>query len=348
MPLIFIYNQFSHYRNELFQNLIAKYDTDLKIYYGSNSFDLINQLGRSELKNIYIKNILIWQTGSIDKFFKTPKNSVFILTGEVNIISNWMICILGLFSSKRVFLHTHGFTFRENWFLRVCRFTFYKLADGIIVYDNFQANYAKRFFHLNAVSINNSISYNDLLRIRNGVKWNIDADKLLYIGRVTKQKNLEWLIQSISNTDFELVLIGPIQENYEFELVNLAKISNVNLLILGEIYNNEVLLEFANDALCTILPGNCGLSGLHSLQLGLPVVTHNDRRTQTPEFNYVIDGFNGFTYEKDSSKDLIECIRNCKKLREDLDINSIHYWEYLDRNFSLAFQLGVLENLFEQ
>ena len=59
----------------------------------------------------------------------------------------------------------------------------------------------------------------------------------------------------------------------------------------------------------SVVPGDIGLSAIHSLTYGTPVVTHNDFTTHKPEFEAIKDGKSGSFYNSGSVADLIEKIR---------------------------------------
>lgn len=347
MNCIIIYNQYSHYRKDLFDSLVSDENVNFQLFYGLNSSDFIKQFGLSQLKNIYFKEHLIWQRGAVSIFLKSKPNSKFILTGEVTILSNWLICLFAKFSSKKVFLHSHGFTFRENHFLRLVRFSFYKLSSGMLLYDSFQLRYIRKYYGIKSISINNSVFYDDLKELRNQIIWNNKSSEILYIGRIIAGKNLEWLIEAISNTRYTLKFIGPGSDVYFNELKLLSARHKVSLVILSELYNNRALLEHTNNSICMVLPGNCGLSGLHSIQLGLPVVTHSYRQLQTPEFNYIIEGINGYLYKYNERESFLKCIENCERIKsQSCNLNDF-YWNYIEENFSINSQISKISKFIQ-
>jgi len=347
MRCVVFYNQFSHYRKDLFLELIKDEHCDFSIFYGSNSFDLVEQIGKPQLKNIYFSKYLFWQVGAINIFLNESRNTRFILTGEVNILSNWLICLMSKFNGKKIFFHTHGFTFREGILLKTIRRVFYSMADGLLLYDSYQLKYLKNKYNLNCLSVNNSFNYFELRNIRSSIKWSGNSKNILFIGRIVPNKNLESLITSLSDTDYKLQFIGPGSSEYISTLKGLALNSRLSIEFIGSLYNNMVLLEYANNAICSIFPGNCGLGGLHSIQIGLPVITHYRREIQTPEFNYIVEGLNGFLYEYDSDISLKLCIEKAYDLRKNNSNNSnyLNYWRYIDDNFSVDYQIKVIKSL---
>lgn len=61
----------------------------------------------------------------------------------------------------------------------------------------------------------------------------------------------------------------------------------------GPCYEDKILAElFYNSQVC-VSPGNVGLTAIHSLTFGCPVITHGDFPHQGPEFESIIPGKTG-------------------------------------------------------
>ncbi len=82
-----------------------------------------------------------------------------------------------------------------------------------------------------------------------------------------------------------------------------------NVWLFGPCYEEDVIGELIYNADICVSPGSIGLTAIHSLMYGTPVVTHNDLTTQGPEFEAIIEGYNGAFFEKDNVNDL------CKKIK---------------------------------
>jgi glycosyltransferase involved in cell wall biosynthesis len=58
-----------------------------------------------------------------------------------------------------------------------------------------------------------------------------------------------------------------------------------------------------------VAPGEVGLTAMHSLVYGTPVITHNNYLFQMPEYEAIIEGKTGSLYEYGSNDSLIEKIK---------------------------------------
>ncbi|MCH7658927.1 MAG: glycosyltransferase, partial [Bacteroidetes bacterium] len=106
-------------------------------------------------------------------------------------------------------------------------------------------------------------------------------------------------------------------------LKNLAKECNVfeNIVFTGEKYgkdNHQYFLE--SDVF--VYPGGIGLSILHAMSFGLPVITTDDLTSQFPEFELLLPGINGDVYKDNSAEDLADKI-SIWKLKSETSGNTI-------------------------
>jgi len=138
---------------------------------------------------------------------------------------------------------------------------------------------------------------------------------LLFVGRLTKVKQLDWLIKAISMHDnkglnYNLLIVGDGEE--KARLSNMAADAGVaeRIWFYGECYDDSKLnILIYNSDLC-VSPGNVGLTALHSMIYGTPVLSHDDFETQMPEYETIVPGETGDLYRYGSFEDF------CKKIEE--------------------------------
>ena len=82
---------------------------------------------------------------------------------------------------------------------------------------------------------------------------------------------------------------------------------------MGEIFDEEVISEkiFFSD-IC-VSPGNVGLTAIHSLTYGTPVLTHDNFNFQMPEAEAIKENISGIFFRIDNANDLSKKIETFKK-----------------------------------
>src|SRR5581483_8267639 len=125
--------------------------------------------------------------------------------------------------------------------------------------------------------------------------------------RLTEKKRFDLLIRALGminrrsrRVDLLLVGDGPARS----ALQTLARSEGVNVAFAGACYDEPQLARYFACACVTASPGEVGLTCMHSLGYGVPVITHNDPGRQMPEFEAIVPGITGDLVEPDNVVDL--------------------------------------------
>ena len=337
-----VYHYFAHYRepvlNELAESVKYKYEfisddktkTNIKIL-GQEYFDALSR-DHPSTQWVHVKNYwlgpLLWQRGLLKQAMRKEIRT-FIFLGDAFLISTWFASLIARMSGKRVFFWTHGLYGRESkpklWY----RLTFYRLASaGLFLYGNYAKKLLieKGFGADRLYNIYNSLDYQQQRKLREGldqtnaneVRQRLFGDHAqlpiaFFVGRLTPEKKLGMLIDAFLQLHAEgqkinLLLIGsgPV----ESELRNsIPSDLQSHVKFFGACHDENVLAEmiYASDVCAS--PGNIGLTAMHSLAYGTPVVTHDDGKWQGPEFEAIQDGFNGSLFDKNDADGLLNALR---------------------------------------
>jgi len=145
----------------------------------------------------------------------------------------------------------------------------------------------------------------------------------IFIGRLTEEKKIGYLLEAIClckrrGNSYNCLIVGG-----GSELDNLRHLSNSmgisnSICFYGPCYDEHINAKLIMLAECCVSPGNVGLTAIHSLSLGTPVITHRNMFNQGPEAEAVIEGETGLYFEEDDTNSLSdvidEFILNRKKL----------------------------------
>jgi glycosyltransferase involved in cell wall biosynthesis len=320
----FITNQAPHYRSALWKRLCENAEIDAIFLFGEGHSDQIKTIDFSEpqwadkkyklrrLKNLYVKNVLLWQHGVLKHVWDTDAEAVVFL-GDMYIISTWIAVWLARCRGIVVLFWGHGLYGAEsrlkNWFrtrflrLANCNLVYGKHARGLLIQSGLPSNFIRVVY--------NSLEYAHQLAIRETViqadffssqGWFDDpsAPTLLFVGRLTPEKRLACLIDAVKSLRgqgqiFNLLIVGDGADTQRLRTLAADLIGQVHFY--GASYREEELGRLiANSDLC-VSPGNVGLTAMHALGYGTPVCTHSDLTRQMPEAESVIEGRTGVFFD---------------------------------------------------
>ena len=116
--------------------------------------------------------------------------------------------------------------------------------------------------------------------------------------------------------------------------------------LYGPCYDDCTLGELFYNATVCVSPGNVGLTAIHALSFGCPVLTHGDFAHQMPEFEAICPGKTGDFFRKDDLEDMRNTIRKWITMdpaqREAARKNA---YEEIDRKWNIHYQLEILKKV---
>jgi len=335
--VLICYHYFPHYRLPVMKELakdnnynflyISGDKTDIEIKIINESEAKINNISYFSIRNHWLfGKKFLWQKDIIRICAKSNFDAVIFLANP-HIITTWLSLFIVRVRRKKIFLWGH-FTLRNSWKDKF-KIIFYHLADGLLLYGNYAKKKLidKGFNPKRLFVIYNSLDYEKQVRLRTCLNkselQNIKSKLfnyqnlpiLLFIGRLTYEKKIPDLVKVCKKLHEEyhpvnLLIIGDGEEKE-----NLMKLVSKNDLIdfvafIGECYDEAKLCKLISLSDLCISPGNIGLTSMHSLVYGIPVITHDNPIFQNPEFESVINGKTGAFYRYGSFDSLYNTVKS--------------------------------------
>ena len=357
--VLIVYHYIAHYRFPIFNLLSKSEDPKYTILSGIESDinikkvdeHLLNISGSEggikwlKVNNYWILRYFLFQPGAIKYSFSKQYDTIIYL-GNMYYLSTWIGAIVAKFTNKKVVFWTHGFIREEKNFQGFLRVIFYKLADEILVYGQRAKNIlVTKGFSENKISVvYNSLDYDRQLKVRNDIlteeKLEIFKDNELpvfgFIGRLTKQKRTDLLVEVLyeinkGNYKANLLIIGDGDQMSSLK----NKVVELNLdnhvVFYGPCYDERIIGQLMQLIKVVVSPGEVGLTAIHALCYGVPVITHNRFDKQMPEYEAIVEGETGafFDYYNPSesliiilkdwlfNKNKIQIKQNCYKVIDD-------------------------------
>lgn len=361
--LCLIYNTAPRYREAVFRAIDSAYDCDW--YFGETKSD-IKEMDTSVLSHvIYYKTI-----GNPEKFyvklsvlpllFKKKYNNFFMLA-EVRSLTDWIFFWLSssFFRQKKVYIWTHGWYGREHGIEARMKLWLFRHVTGTFVYgDRAKKLLIEKGIPENKLfAIHNSLDYDKQKMLRDGISTSRifnshfcnSLQTIIFIGRLTKVKRLDMLVEALAELRskgrrYNLVFIGDGVERSNLEnKVALLDLKDA-VWFYGACYDEQMNAELIYNADLCISPGNVGLTAIHSLMFGCPVITHDRFERQMPEYEVIKAGCTGDFFKKDDVDDLVKVIDNWFSFHsEDRDEVRRSCFKVIDSEWNPYYQMKVIE-----
>lgn len=324
--LCLIYNTAPHYRDAIFRAIDRELDCDW--YFGKTTTD-IKEMEVSLLKNVfYYKtrgnlNKLFWQGALIPCLFKKKYKNFFILT-QVRSVSFWIFTLLRIlfFPNKKVYGWSHGWYGREGRLQKQLDRWRINHSAGQFVYNQ----RARRLMIEGGINpdkvfvIGNSLDYDTQFALRKQLRstdiftnhFGNDNPVIVFIGRLTLVKRLDMIINAVNilknRRPINVVFIGDGQDKAHLMQLTKDKGLEQQIWFYGASYDEEQNAELIYNATLCVSPGNVGLTAMHTMMFGTPVITNDDFCHQMPEFEAIEAGVTGAFFKTGDTESLAKCI----------------------------------------
>lgn len=366
MRLCVIYNFAQHYRASIFKLISESFDCDF--VFGDTMDDVkkmnyaMLNVSVTETHTISLFKGWKWQCGIISRLF--VKYNQYVLLGDSRNLSIWLFCISQrmLFPKKKVYFWTHGWYGKESRLEALIKKVFLRLPNGgLFLYGNYARNLMiKEGFEPDKLFvIYNSLAYDKQVTLRKRISANnIYSDhfknnnpNLFFIGRLTSEKRLDLALEALYKLRkrgklYNLTIVGSgiERENLIHRILELGLKDCVWLY--GACYDEELLCNIIYNADLCVSPGNVGLTAIHSMTFGTPVVTHSDYSHQGPEFEAIKAGVTGDFFKRDDVESMVSCIDEWfKKHADSRDKTREVCYDEIERCWNPHIQIDILKKV---
>ncbi len=353
----------SHYREEIFKKMEDSFNID---FYFASVKSSVKTMDVNKLRGfkgwLPVKRFLgkIYFEG-MQKLLRDDYD-IYILDGDLRNIGNWCFLLKSRFTKKRVLLWTHGWYGHENTIRRFLKRFFYKMTDGLVLYGDYAKKLMvdKEGFKADSIFVvHNSLSYYEQLAIRQHITnstvyhdhFNNNNPNLIFIGRLTPIKKLDMILYAVkrllaNNVGVNVTFVGDGIERAKLE--SLTKELNIeyNVWFYGASYDESVNATLIYNADLCISPGNVGLTSIHVLTFGTPVITHNNFTMQMPEFEAVLKGKTGDFFVENDVDSLVKTISRWLSEHTDRDSVRKNCYDVIDHEWNPDFQIKVFHKVF--
>ncbi|MCC6142135.1 MAG: glycosyltransferase [Nitrospira sp.] len=339
MKRVYIQQNFiAHYRKAVFELLSSNREFEFTFVADSKSDTpsmkvvewetsrIRRQYARTAILKLPLIPALFWQPGVITSVTR-DKPDLVIALGNPYSLTTWILLLIGRLWSVPVFLWGHGLLKWESgpkWWLRR---SFYKLANGLLLYgDNAKDLLIKKGFDSRILKVIynsldfqvqekllNEITKSELEKFRSSIGVNDGEGLIAFSGRLQRNKNLGLLLDSAGVlrgrgriVHVALIGDGPERPALVSQAMKLGIVPQLHFL--GESYEERFIATAFMASDLSVIPSGAGLSVMHALGYGLPVLLHDRPEEHGPEWEAIREGETGFFYRYGDVNDMADKI----------------------------------------
>jgi len=330
MALLIVQPILASYRVPLIDGLASHVSEDVLVCSDRQTSDYGDaSISGGEFIEANFRALFAFKILSLKKFLMIFNRADCILhVADFKFSSLWLFIICCLFSKKKIFLHGQGGYKKSGLLHRTVYQCVVLLSDGYICYTHYSAAKLKSilpvFLHKKISVVENTLYLEPVDSI-----LNCDSSDIFYIGRLREGCGLELLLEAAALAKVSVRIIGSGREEYR----KMLESKYPNAKFYGGVFAREQQLEIAKGCLVGAYGGDAGLSVVHYMAFGLPVIVHSEIGMHMgPEPSYVEHNVNGLNFERGSVKSLstaIDKLKEDSELRSKLAINSLNTFKAL-------------------
>lgn len=361
MNVCMFFNDLAIYRKAIYKMLDNEYDCE---WYIEDIDTKVKEFDASELGIVHripVKSIgPFYMVKGLLSLLKKDFEVYFVL-GATRNLSLFLMCLWKrlFYPQKRIYFWTHGLYGKENKLeLLFWKLPLFRLANGIFAYGEYSKKLLieKGFDPQRVFVIHNSLAYEEQLQIRNNLfptslyqeHFGNNNPVLVMIGRLNMRKHLDMLIEAVSILKqkgelYNVVLIGDGEDKEKLKTITEKLDVRDQVWFYGACYDEYRNAELIYNSDLCVVPGDIGLTAIHSMMFGTPVVSHNFFPFQGPEFEAIKPGVTGDFFGHGDLNSLAGVITRWfyehSSNREQVRLNC---YNEIDTNWNPNFQMEVI------
>lgn len=362
-----IFNYAPHYRLPIYRLMDKNFDVDFFFGNKLRNNEKIEKLDFKELKGFkkelnvhFIYHNYVYMEG-LAKIACSKEYDKFLISPNINSLSQWLFLFVCFLLKKNVYTWWHGIApgMYVGFISKIKLKLYEKLVYGNFIYGEKAIQNMVKFGYRpeKLHAIYNSLDYEKTLVIRKKLSvnemyrkhFNNDNKVILFIGRLTAVKKLDMIVRSQQilkreGTNINVIFIGdgPIKQ----QIQDTIPTDSINCFwFYGSLYEEQKIAELLYNADICVSPGNVGLTALHALSYGLPVVTNNNFTTQMPEHEVILKGLTGDFFEDGDIDSLCSTISGWFNKNMDRDEIRKQCYKVIDEKWNPFIQIDIIKSV---
>ena len=350
-----------HYRKNIW--LLMDKELPCDFYFGdsrpgnieSSPYELFEHF-KGEFHNVKIGRFY-WQKGAL-KLLRSKYTDI-ITPAEPLCLSSWLLILFAKLFHKNIYTWTHGAYGNENGIRRWMIKRKIKHLKGCFLYGEYAKNILVKWGvpEDKLYVVYNSLSYDEQLIIRSSLEksdfyqrhFGNDCFNIVFIGRLTQVKKLDQIIKAVAKLKelglgCNVTFVGDGVERQKLENLSVSLGIKDNIWFYGACYDEKQNAELLYNADLCVSPGNVGLTAMHAMTFGCPVISHDNFPMQMPEFEAIEDGKTGTFFHENEIDSLVEAIKRWQTNCNDRDAVRRDCYKVIDEKYNPHKQIETLKS----
>lgn len=274
----------------------------------------------------YNKEDILWQSGILMPLI-SKRYDVLMMSNKMTHLFYWLLVFICKLRGIKLIFWSHGLQGNETGFKLRLKKWYLNLPNVNMVY----AEYGKDLL------VNSGSNPDTIQVVYNSLDF---REQDTYYAEVLKENKEELKRKLINNNYPVIIFLGRLEKEKKIDMflkaAHILKNRGVitNVLLAGKGTELEMLKALAKDlgldnytyflgrleepelvkyfyiSDVSVSPGNVGLNCIHSLNYGVPVITHNDLKYQLPEVEVLIENETGVFFRRNDVEDLANKIES--------------------------------------
>lgn len=362
-----IYHFFAHYREPIVERLARSTVAHFVFFGDDHDYESAIKGGhfseRVEMRLCRTRRLfrsIMWQSGILAVALSREFDQIIFL-GNPNWLTTWLGAIIARLMGKRVLFWSHGFLYPPRGVKGLIRRVFFRLAHAHLFYGRLAKTYAiaigwdARRVHVVGNSLDleaqtqarAAIANEDLAAFRATLFQDPSLPVAFCSCRLQPSKRIDLLIHALARLSragvrANLLIVGD--GICRGDLERLARESDIDAHFVGACYDETKLGRFISLSTVTVSPGFVGLTAIHSMTFGVPVITHGTFAKQAPEFEAIVPGITGDFFHMGDIDDLARVMRSWLESRADRASTRAACIDVVERFWSPTYQQHAIEH----
>jgi glycosyltransferase involved in cell wall biosynthesis len=246
----------------------------------------VEHAGWGQIKGIYFPS-------SFKKYINLLRDSSHVIHfADFKYSTLWFGLIVAKIFGIKFFLHGQGgYKGNQGVAKRLVYFVSVFLSDGYICYTEYSQ---RNLLRLLPGFLHKKIRVADNTLYLDGTPVFDDfSQDLFYVGRLRDGAGIEIILEVAETLGLVVHVVGEGSSREALECKFKSAVFH------GAVFDEGLQRAIAAKCMAGVYGGDAGLSVVHYMSLGLPVVVHSSVRYHMgPEPSYVIDGYNGLLFQR--------------------------------------------------